>query len=453
MEPLKVRWRNFRGFEDSGTISFPRITLLIGRNNVGKTSAYAPLLLLKQTLDARNPHTALLSRGDLFDAGTFADFVSKHDERKKVSFSLTLSKNDLQPELRGTRRQQRASTAEITFGSRDGISPILDEYRLRDQDGASLVYRKRQADEQSFAFTSALLPTAKSVGRPQSEISLLKKALREEQPNGFQFSGIGGLLIPRTFREDVHRWEKVRGWFNAASELYHLHSTFNSAIERLLREIAYLGPLRSLPKRTYRLEPETPLNVGRSGEFAPELLFRNDEMKGFVDAWLEKLGYGNLQFASLGDEYFQVSIEREGGLAVNIAHSGVGLSQLLPLLVQGATAPSGAMIIAQQPEIHLNPAQQCVITDFLVEASLSKRVVIETHSEHVLLRLRRRIAEGLVDGSEVAIYYLGGQNGTEIQEVGVTDQGHIAKSEWPEGFFSEQLDDSFALAAAQHRAR
>src|SRR5665647_1605085 len=88
MKPLSVTWSGFRGFRRPTSLFFPGITLLIGRNNVGKTSAYAPLLLLRQTLDARNPRTALLSRGQLIDAGPYRDFVSDHDTSRAVSFTV-----------------------------------------------------------------------------------------------------------------------------------------------------------------------------------------------------------------------------------------------------------------------------------------------------------------------------------------------------------------------------
>jgi predicted ATPase len=182
------------------------------------------------------------------------------------------------------------------------------------------------------------------------------------------------------------------------------------------------------------------------------LLFRHvdDESAEQVNIWLDRLGYGRIEFDSLGNEYFQAQLVREDS-KVNLADTGVGLSQVIPLLVQGTLAHRSSMIISQQPEIHLNPAQQSIVADFLIERAMNDvRILVETHSEHVLLRIRRRIAEGTLDASDVAIYYVEASNGgTRLRPVPVGDQGEIRRSDWPQGFFEDQLGEAFALAAAQ----
>ncbi|OQQ25917.1 hypothetical protein A6410_18760 [Prescottella equi] len=173
-----------------------------------------------------------------------------------------------------------------------------------------------------------------------------------------------------------------------------------------------------------------------------------------MNAWLVQLGYGSLKFRKLGEEFFQVQIQPENNpFPVNIAHTGIGLSQLLPILVQGCLTSDGDTFIVQQPEIHLNPAQQCLITDFLIERALAgTRTIIETHSEHLLLRLRRRIAEGKISSKDVAIYYCDSENGTSTAErIQIGEKAELDRQDWPSGFFEEQLQDSIKLAMAQAR--
>ncbi|MGD9702504.1 MAG: DUF3696 domain-containing protein [Acidimicrobiia bacterium] len=305
---------------------------------------------------------------------------------------------------------------------------------------------------------SNLIPTRQSVGRPLKEITGLRAGMRMESPNGFFFSGLEALRIPAAWRQDQERWSKALVWFNAAYQMQDVYSAINRAVTRRLRLIAYLGPLRSLPQRTYRTSPERPSDVGREGQFAPELLYRtaNSEVKEAVDAWLRKLGYGTLVFEDRGDDFFQVFLRTQGqhGLKVNIAHCGVGLSQLLPILVQGFTAPEDTTFIVQQPEIHLNPAQQALVTDFLIDSTTDngRRIVVETHSEHILLRLRRRLAEGQITSDEVAVYFCDNVNGqTVLEQIDVDDAGRIDRADWPKGFFEDQLADSLELARAQSR--
>ena len=420
--------------------------MLIGRNNVGKTSAYAPLLVMRQTLDARDPATALLSRGSLIDIGNYEDFVYGHDVERDVSFRISLPDGSHRVPAR-----RKPDEVAFTVSTKGSPTPWVRTHAIY-ENGRPITYRSRENAGEGFNFTSPLLPANTSVGRPLKEVSSLKEALTREQPRGFMFSGFEGLRLPVAWRQDPDRWAKVRPWFNSVNELYDFQHTASLMLERTLRSIAYLGPLRSLPQRTYRLAPERPADVGREGEFAPELLYRHrgTEVTAQVEKWLRELGYGSLLFEQAGDEYFQLYLQSKGGQKVNIAHSGVGVSQLLPILVQGFTAPREATFISQQPEIHLNPAQQSLIADFLIEASLGKRVIIETHSEHVLLRIRRRIAEGALSADEVAIYYFDSKDGsTIVRRVPLGDAGEVEREDWPVGFFEEQLEDSFALAAAQ----
>ena len=445
-DEIDVTWAGFRGFVKETHLRLPRLTLLLGRNNVGKTSAYAPLLLLRQTLDARSPSTALLSRGELIDVGPFRDYVSNHDSEGSVRFRLEL------PASFPGRGNREAAALDLTFRSEDGQAAFLARHRVDDQEGSMLISRTRNKAGDVFKVSSPLLPKS-GPGRPVRELTRLRKALREERPNGFLVRGYGALVLPRDVREDPNRWARVQGWYQSAFDLYELQSSINDRLYRLLMGISYIGPLRSLPLRTYRLAPEAPADVGGVGEHAPELLYRFKQSgRGdVIDEWIEKLGYGKLRFKSLNDEYFQLEIEQKSGTLVNVADSGIGLSQVLPLLVQSALAGRNSTVIAQQPEIHLNPAQQTVATDFLVERAVAGvRVIIESHSEHVLLRLRRRIAEGKISADEVAIYFVD-HNGSEtrIRPITMGGMAQLSQQEWPIGFFGEQLDDAFALAKAQ----
>lgn len=452
MKEINFSWSGFRGFDKSTRITMPKITLFIGRNNVGKSSAYAPLLMLRQTLDARSPETALLSRGPLIDVGPFQDYYSFKCPTNEISFSLDLNSTIPTP-FRRSNKTTIPGQLNLSFRSEDGQTPFLSGYVLESTNNETIIRRTRKSAKDDFNVTSTILPTNKEIGRPLAEITALRKGMREERPEGFLFRGFGGLMIPRKSREEKDRWDAIRPWYNAAYELFDLQTDLNLQIQSFLRGISYLGPLRSLHQRTYKLAPEAPEEVGGTGEFAPELLFRlkDEKVTKLVNKWLILLGYGTLQFKELNGEYFQVFISYLNGTKVNIADTGVGLSQVIPLLVQGAVADKNSTLVAQQPEIHLNPAQQSIVADFLIEcADQGTRVVIETHSEHILLRLRRRIAENEIHANDVAIYFVENENGsTNLNRINLGESGELDRNEWPSGFFEDQLKDSFALAAAQ----
>jgi hypothetical protein len=459
LQPWRVRWFNFRGYEKSPLIELPAMSVLIGQNNVGKTSTYAPLLLLRQTLEARNPQTALLFRGDLVDFGSYGDVVTDHDVGRQIGMYLDLGgveqvfhRSDAPP----------PRSLEVTFACNPDRTADLTKSSVQGEDGKVLVSRTRQKSGR-FKVVSPLLPTQEEVGRgrPYREVSQLRADLQGERPRGFLFTGTSGLRLPSVWSRDKDRWEQVRVWYEACSNMYDIYFDINSHIADSLRRISYIGPLRSFPQRSYLVSAEPPTDVGRDGEWACEVLYQSSqhprsEVLAKANYWLLKLGYGELTFESHG-EYFQVFVRKENSsVKVNLADCGVGLSQLLPLLVQGCVMDAGDTLIAQQPEIHLNPAQQDHIVDFLIDLCVDgRRVIIETHSDHVLGRLRRRIAEGeTISSHQVALYFSeSGGDRSNLRRIPIGEWGELRPGEWPKGFFGQQLENSLKLAMAQSRRK
>jgi predicted ATPase len=102
----------------------------------------------------------------------------------------------------------------------------------------------------------------------------------------------------------------------------------------------------------------------------------------------------------------------------------------------------------EQPEIHLHPAAQTALADlFLEQMREGRQFIIETHSEHLVLRIRRRIAEGKVKPESVRIFFVEKIDGvTQVKELKLTESGHF--SDWPKGFFEEGYEEAMALARA-----
>ena len=129
---------------------------------------------------------------------------------------------------------------------------------------------------------------------------------------------------------------------------------------------------------------------------------------------------------------------------------GFGVSQVLPVIVLLHHAPEGSTVLLEQPEIHLHPLAQAELADVIIHAATHRKVqvVLESHSEHLLLRLQRRIAEERVSADDVALYFCRIRNGaSEIEALDLDEYGNIRN--WPDKF----MGDAFAETAQAELAR
>src|SRR4051812_22660536 len=88
MEHPRIHWRNFRSFRDTGELTLKPLTIVIGSNSSGKTSLHLPLLLMKQTLDARDGSIGLVTRGHLANVGAYPDFIHGHNTDRQLELML-----------------------------------------------------------------------------------------------------------------------------------------------------------------------------------------------------------------------------------------------------------------------------------------------------------------------------------------------------------------------------
>ncbi len=125
--------------------------------------------------------------------------------------------------------------------------------------------------------------------------------------------------------------------------------------------------------------------------------------------------------------------------AVDISQVGFGVSQIFPIILEGLQMPLGNTLLLEQPEIHLHPNLQMQIADYFISLALSgKRVIIETHSDHIINRLVRRIVEDNDHGLNklIGIYFVEpSENGSTLKEVILNDTKGI--DNWPSGFFDQ----------------
>jgi hypothetical protein len=249
--------------------------------------------------------------------------------------------------------------------------------------------------------------------------------------------------------------------------------TLTLAFERLFQGLFYLGPLRERFSRQYTWTGEAPEHVGPKGEHSIAAILAakerkvngGEKMKLFlfgemIAHWLKQLGviaaFEVKPIAPKRREY-EVLVKTPGsGQWVNITDVGFGISQFLPVLVQCFYAPKNSIILIEQPEIHLHPAAQLWLADLFIEVVHSWgagqprniQLIIESHSEHFLRRLQRRIAEKAIRRDEVAAYFCQpSENAATVTPLQVDMFGNIRN--WPDNFFGDTMAEAVQMNNAQ----
>ena len=245
------------------------------------------------------------------------------------------------------------------------------------------------------------------------------------------------------------------------------NSKTSSAIElwnRYLSEsVLYLGPLRAAPKSTYGLGSgtvNTNIPIGESGEFLAKTLFNERILKRYpilengelrprrttleeaVSFWYQELCItpeiqDSIAVQAPGRQGYQLNIGQR-----TLANVGFGVSQILPVIALCLMAPPGSLVLLEQPELHLNPGMQQKLADFLLHmVKTGRQIIVETHSEYLITRLRRNAATSADDHKYFGIIFAekDSESGTHYRPVSVNDFGDL--SEWPKGFFDQVADD------------
>ncbi len=457
MESFDIRWENFRGFEDTGWLTIRPLTVIIGANASGKTSILAPLLMMKQTLESSDEALALRTKGELFNAGSFRDLIYRHDVRRKLT--LSVRRGAVRP--KGSLKQlwhYPPGVLEIAFSkdTSDSAAPVLSEYTVRDLYGRMLLRRRRR---ESGRYTVEGLQMT-SFSRE------FQKIVRRTPPEHFLFDAqpiFTDMILAtekRARRAAAARTRKTRKKlsFNSHELKYCGALTYAaSLIDEILSNVAFLGPLREHPKRLYEVLGHKPGTIGTKGEYAPEILYRNRKpaLMRNVNEWVKRFEFGyDLECRRVTEGAFTMTLRRTTkSPKVNLADTGFGLSQVLPLIVQCLFCEKGTLTVTEQPELHLNPRLQTILADLCSEVvSNDSAVLIETHSEHFVLRLRRLIAEKRIKAKDVALYFTErDRDRLAVREIPVEEDGNIAADSWPKGFFEDSLEEAFGLAFAQDR--
>ena len=447
----ELRIENFKAWADSGKIRMAPLTVFCGNNSSGKSSIAQFLLMLKQTVESYD-RLRVLHTGDsdsLVDLGTYGDIIHGHDESKHLNFGFKFDTQSVKISNAVTNQTEGsfskiAFDAEIGFDKQSGKS-VLHQLNYNLINGRELNFQLISRDKK-YALQSDSYQFTRQKGRGWN------------LPHPENFFG---------FPDEAIAYYQNTGFLQDLS----------LAMKNLFKSMYYLGPLREHPERFYQFSGDTPPHVGEKGKYAVNAMLaaqerrivraykqRGESFDEVVARWLKDMGLiHSFRIVPIksGRKEYEVRI-RVGAKAseVLITDVGFGISQLLPVIVQCFYVPSNSTLFFEQPEIHLHPSVQGHLGDLFIEAIRAResgkdrnvQVIVESHSEHLIRRIQRRIADETLQPTEVAVYFIHQHEGkARMRELEFDMFGEV--SNWPENFFGDDLEDLREMSLLRHRRK
>ena len=466
--------RNFKTFGDERqTANLSKLNFIYGPNSAGKSSLIQALLLLKQSRSdrfeayypTREPSGKLRPRGEFVDLGGFSALLHKHDSERELEITLsytgyglshegisiggpaqatmTFSPNrvDAPTDIVGMTYQifhnnDRLLDGKWNSGTASGGSAVNKELSMMDIDVPAHLVAISHSSFLPYPYVPGFIP---EMGVNWAEASSRNEVVELVQR-----------LENRSDPELLRRLRSVNS-----------HQSYDMVLDA----ITYLGPLRSHPQRIYTVSRRARLSTGVRGEFMPDFLYTTPSTVDSVNQWFERFGMPHrLSVNTFGDpelagEYAALAlVDKNTNTRTTLADVGFGVNQILPVIVEALSAPQtgaafyfhpyNSILCVEQPEIHLHPRLQAEIADLMIETSSGewgKQWIVESHSELLVRRIQRRIAEGKLDPSDVSVIYVDPQKdeGSKIEFLRLDEHGEFI-DDWPSGFFEEGYNEMMA---------
>ncbi|MDO4284051.1 MAG: AAA family ATPase [Eubacteriales bacterium] len=388
----------------------------------------------------------MLSSNDETADGSFEDilFQGKKDSSRAVSFQFRLI-----PEEKDRRYLEAWVSGAEEFSAKELIYSISFSCHtpqkriylsaLSIQAGETVIYQEQCSAGQEYSASSTLWSSTEENGVLPYLYTVQNTFFIE--------------AMDRPFYPDSLSAEKHQNLYGPAQRfvLQYLQGAVQ-IVNGILREFAgnieYLAPVRVSPRRSMLLSAEQELAVGAGGENTYHRLFAietagDGQAADKINEWLSLFGYHykwNLVKPNYGEFLLR---DLRSGYEVNIVDAGFGISQILPVIVAACENHSGLLAI-DSPEAHLHDKMQGEIADLLIQTVRHRPVILETHSESILLRVQRRSLEsGTPEEESAVIYFIRDEEDTSVCEKITFDrQGEFqgASEEFREFFAGDFYD-------------
>ena len=428
-----LKLENFKIWRSTGPVRLAPITLLLGTNSSGKSSLIQSLLLIRQTVKGDDPNLDLnLGNPDADDSvtlGQFKDLLCRHG-----TASESTSATQVGIEFRWSEHGQAESSTLFSARYNKGPAGSAELAFLRlGKDGQGFSVQRRKPGIYRLSLATQAKPLGQSADyRPERSFAFSAATLNKLGAQAELIKPIGPALLDE------------------------------------LGRIIYLGPVRRLAQRDYVWAGRMPAHIGDDGAKAVDALIASGvarqsalkrkqalpaEAQLFEQTihWLKAMNLADgLAIRALGSSARHELMIESDGQASNLKDVGVGVSQVIPVIVAALFAQPGHIVIVEEPESHLHPLAQSMLAELLTQVSKERNVqfIVETHSEHLFRRMQTLIAKQEITTNDAAMYFIEREGRqAKLRELIPNKFGAIAN--WPDKFFGDSIGEAREQAKAR----
>ena len=395
----------YKGYAQRVEVEFAPLTILTGANNSGKTALAQTIQLLAGGLAPAGQDTSEplpLESGGIQHGETFTDLVTGRTVHGRLHLSAALV--DVTSEL-----SLSVTVRNVVTPTRPPARQVSDWHLA--SSGDEIVLQRLGFDDRSDYDVSV------SGTAPQRRHILWR-----------------GLIPLRS--NDLADWAEAR----------------IDALQRWALGIRHVRCPRSLLPSPFVTPENSPLVLGPDGRNTPLALAADDELRESVRKWYRNAFGETIDIVAQGTYSELVAGAPAHDANVRLTQSGRGLSHVLPVVVMALTAAAAGpgVDVIEHPEAELHPAAHAHVAELLLDnlAGPTRPLVVETHSEMVLLRARRWVAEGRLPADNVLIYWVHAEpgSGSSLRKIRIKDNGELDR--WPDGVFIEDYEEILAIRRA-----
>ena len=420
-----ISLENYKCFKELDDFDIAPLTVLCGVNSSGKSSILKSVLMLKQSFESNYDRNSLLFNGNYTINGSYNDVVFEHKTSKKIKFTnqFVIENSKFIPAFEKATLNDLAHALAIDVNK---INQLILTFAVELKNKTSSKYVHDNtihlyridydiAYDDEHLHKNSIVITSQNTGKYNIQCNgdLFETYKIYENYSCFFQGLVLSRIAPDTSGKPIDN--------NNLSLIYSL----SKIVAYQYKGIKYIAPVRKEPNRIYEIFQDEN-DIGLYGESTPQVLyshkedrsscvtppvneiFKIDRFKGklidCLNLWCNYLGIEQINFPDKKD--YTDTINLKVGSS-NYADVGFGVSQILPVITMSLLMKWHETLILQQPEIHLHPKMQMNFADFLLASAYTgKNIIIETHSDHIINRLLRRILENPKLKDRIKFYFV-----------------------------------------------